>query len=100
MVSCEPASTSAEISARPFATRTLLSSRQTRLSSEGSTSALRSSAPPATKRTMASATSCETSFPPGFRTAASACSPVMRARRMRFWVMEGIVALSPSRCAR
>ncbi len=72
--------------------RALLSSRQISESSEGSTSALRSSAPPATKRTIASATSSLTSAPPGLRTASSACAPVMRARRMRFCVIEGICA--------
>jgi hypothetical protein len=33
-------------------------------------------------------------------TAVSACGPVMRARRMRFCVTEGIFAFSPSRWAR
>ena len=45
------------------------SSRQIRLSSDGSTSALASSAPPATKRTIAAATSSVTSLPPGRITA-------------------------------
>ncbi len=43
-----------------------------RLSSEGSTSALAISAPPATKRTIASATSCDTRPLPGPMTASSA----------------------------
>ena len=46
-----------------------------RLRSDGSTSALGSSEPPAMKRTIDSATSSETSLPPGFSTAASACAP-------------------------
>ncbi len=69
-------------------------------SSDGSTSAFASSEPPATKRTIAAATSSETSLPPGFSTAASACAPVIRASRIRFCVIEGIVPFSPSRCAR
>jgi hypothetical protein len=52
--------------------RALLSSRQIRLNSDGSTSALGSSEPPAMKRTIDSATSSDTSFPPGFSTADSA----------------------------
>ena len=71
-----------------------------RLSSDGSTSALRSSDPPAMKRTIASATSSETSLPPGFVTAASAWSPVIRAIRIRFCVMDGITPFTDSRCAR
>ena len=100
IVSREPASKSAEISSRPCAWRTVFSSRQIRLSSEGSTSALASSEPPATKRTIDSATSSDTRRPPGFTTAVSACAPVMRARRMRFCVMEGMIVFTPSRCAR
>ena len=89
-----------EMVSLPCAMRALLSSRQMSESSEGSTSALRSSDPPATKRTMDSATSGVTSLPPGLTTASSACSPVMRASRMRFWVMEGMLAFRLSRCAR
>ena len=68
-----------------------------RLSSEGSTSALASSAPPATKRTIASATSCETRPLPGRITASSPCLPVMRreaqpvlrdARHLRLQALE------------
>ena len=64
-----------------------------RLRSDGSTSALASSAPPATKRTIAAATSSVTSLLPGCNTAASACVPVIGASRRRFWVMLGIVLL-------
>ncbi len=84
----------------PCAMRALFSSRQMRLSSDGSTSALRSSEPPATKRTIASATSSLTSFPPGFITASSACAPVIRASRIRFCVIEGMMPFTLSRCAR
>ncbi len=52
------------------------------------------------KRTIDSATSCDTSLPPGFVTAASACWPFMRARRMRFCVIEGMTPFTPSRWAR
>ena len=100
MVSREPASRSEEISAWPRASRVLLSSRQMRLSSEGSTSACASSAPPETKRTMAAATASVTSVGAGPRTAAMACAPFMRARRIRFWVTEGISPFSASRLAR
>ena len=71
-----------------------------RLKSDGSTSAFASSAPPATNRTIDSATSCETSRPPGLTTALSAWAPVMRASRMRFCVIEGIAPFTLSRCAR
>ena len=80
--------------------RVSLSSRQMRLSSEGSTSALASSAPPATKRTMASATSWDTRPLPGRSTASSACSPVIGASRRRFCVTLGICAFRLSSCAR
>ena len=80
--------------------RALLSSRQIRDSSDGSTSAFGSSEPPAVKRTIAAATSSDTSLPPGFITACSACAPVIRASRIRFWVIEGISAFNPSRWAR
>ena len=86
--------------AAPCASRTVLSSRQTRLSSDGSTSAFASSAPPATNRTIDSATSCDTRRPPGCMTALSACAPVMRASRMRFCVIEGMMPFTLSRCAR
>ena len=52
------------------------------------------------KRTIDSATSSETSLPPGFSTAASAWAPVIRARRIRFCVIEGMMPFTPSRCAR
>ena len=94
------ASRSAEISAWPRVSRVLFSSRQIRLRSDGSTSARSSSVPPATKRTIDSATVSLTRCGAGERTAATACAPVMRARRMRFCVTDGICAFRPSRCAR